>query len=178
MSSFNKMKADQQALLNELEALRNQPKETPQVSEDIQAELRALRQELQQERLENAKTKVLEKYPEAKEFADLFVSNSPEEMESLAQDISNRVKRLLPQNSGEQPKETEEETPPAPKGESAPPAQEEPPVNAGGASIPPGSPAHERVQEAIKKRSWSDYLNAKYEAMGDAGQLEGVELSA
>lgn len=171
MSTFNKMKAEQTELLNELAALRSQPKETPQVSDELQSEVAALRQELREERLTNAKTKILDKYPEAKEFADLFVSDSPEAMESLAKDISERVKRI---NAPATTTSTETTTEVA----EVPATTPEPSVTAGGATIPDGAPIQEEIANAIKKRSWSDYLGAKWQEKGLSGGLADVELSA
>lgn len=172
MSSFNKMKQEQTDLLNELAALRSQPKETQPVSDELSAEVQALRQELREERLANAKNQILVDYPEVKEFADLFVSDSPESMRELAKDISERVKRI---NAPAPTTETTEVV--TPKQEAVTPAPE-PSVTPGGAVVPSGAPTQERIEQAIEKRSWTDYLTAKWDRLGESGALDNVELSA
>lgn len=173
MSAFNKEKADKESLLNELAALRSAPKETPKVSDELSAEVQALRQELREERLKSAKTKILDDFPEAKEFADLFVSDSPEEMRSLAEDISNRVKRI----TTPQKETTTEVVPAAVQTQEVTPVTE-PTVTAGGATIPSGAATDERIDNAIQKRSWTDYLSAKWDRLGESGGLENVEATA
>ncbi len=170
MSSFNKTKADLDAAVNELAALRSQPRETQPVSDELQSEVAALRQELREERLNSAKARILEQYPEAKEFADLFVSDSPESMESLAKDISERVKRVTA------PVSTTTETTQVVTPAEAPAS--EPVVTAGGATIPDGAPAQEQVQTAIAEKSWTKYFAAKSRALSESGAFENAELSA
>ena len=175
MSSFNKMKSEQQELLNELEALRSQRQETPPVSDELTAEVAALRQELREERLKSAKSRILDEFPDAKEFADLFVSDSEESMRSLAEDIANRVKRV----TGPKEETTTEVVATTVQTEQEPTAPvTEPQVTAGGAVVPDGAPTQERIDQAIQKRSWTDYLNAKWDRLGESGALENVELSA
>lgn len=176
MSSFNKLKKDQEDLLNELATLRSQARETPPVSDDLSAEVQALRAELRQERLANARTKILEEYPEAKEFADLFVSDSPESMRELAKDISERVKRIVPQSTPAATTETTEQV--ETQAQPAPTTAQEAPVNPGGSVIPNGAPTEERIQQAIQKRSWTDYLSAKWDRLGESGGLENVEIAS
>lgn len=79
---------------------------------------------------------ILEQYPEAKEFADLFEVTSLDEFASLAKQVATKVRTAKERTS-----------PPSPE-----------PRNP--------TPKHQSVADAIQSRSWADYLNAKWAAQG------------
>lgn len=178
MSSFNRLqseKADLEKQLSELRSnLETKPtQETPApVSDDTSAQIRELRDMLVEERLKSARRDVLDEFPEAKPFADLIVADSPDDLRSMARLIAERVKGIAP---GPAPVATDvvENT------EVTTPVVETQPVVevpvAGGNTLVEGNPnSEDRVVEAIKNRSFSDYLTAKWEQSGDDSVLEAT----
>jgi len=82
---------------------------------------------------------ILDTYPGAKPFSDLIGADNLRDFADVAKDLDSRVKNL----SGEQAK-------PSSTGHSAKP-----------------KPEAVSVQEAIQKRSWTDYLSAKWDATAE-----------
>jgi len=97
MSTYNREKAaweaEREAMLAENERLSEAGTESD-VSDEVLTELQALRQELLNEKLSNARKAAIEKYPGAKPLADLIIGNSPDEIEAMAAEISSRLEGL------------------------------------------------------------------------------------
>lgn len=88
----------------ELVSLRNREEE-PVVDDGLRDEVQLLRTELASERLNTARERAIEKYPNAAPLADLIVGNSKQEIEEAAQAIHQRLELLLktePVTTGEQ----------------------------------------------------------------------------
>lgn len=105
---------------------------------------------------------IFDKYPGARAFADLIVGESEEEVEEMARLVDSRVRALAPE--------------PAPT--PAPAAEPEPGGLLDRMDRSPRGPApvvsgptssSERVEKAIQKGSFGDFLTAKWE-----GQFEEV----
>lgn len=172
MSSFNKAQTRVAALEAEVSELRSglnskpeQEKPAP-VSDELLAVVTQLREELTGERMKNARRAVLDDYPEAKPFADLIVADSEEELREMAKVISERVKGIAPAPAGTPEVPVAETTSttetPAPPGA---PVESEPVITGGGSAIDGDSPLSGRVADAIKNRSFSDFLTARWEQM-------------
>lgn len=178
MSSFNKAQAEKADLERQITELRSaletkptQEKPTP-VSDDTSAQIRELRDMLMEERLKSARREVLDEYPDAKPFADLIVADTQEDLREMAKLISDRLKGVTaPAATTEVTTETEApaEQVTAPVAAAAPVV--EAPVTAAGVAVEGQPNVEDRVVDAIKKRSFGDYLAAKWESMGP-DQLE------
>lgn len=178
-SAKQKLEAELDELRTELESLRVEAsKETQSVSdEDLKSEVAALRDLLLEERREAARNRALEKYPEAKAFADLIVGNSPEDFEDMAREVSERIRGLAPSadagtgDSGEASDESG--TGGEAAGDSTTNSDEggstEPPVAGGAATFTGAGTVQDRVAEAVKAGDFGALLRAK---------LEGVEAGA
>lgn len=169
MRRFNQEQSERKRLESEINQLRQTPRESPQVSEpndsDLREEVRQLRTLLIQERIDGARTKAIEDYPFAAPLADLIVGSSPEEIREMAEDIHNRLK---PKESTEAPKDEPKAETPAPTPAPAPPVT-------GGAVPVAGNPATEdKVADALKRRNFRDYFTAKKEAADQAAEIDVV----
>lgn len=132
---------------------------------------------LMQERLENARSRVLDEFPEAKPFADLIIAETPEDMREMARLIAERAKAAgfggspAPVTSQD---DTEATSTPDASASGEAPTQEapEPPVVGGGTTFSGEASADERVKDAIKAGDFKGFLAAKWEqkalADGDA----------
>lgn len=166
MSALNKEKAEKAALEAELANLQ---RGTNTVTDDNVAleEIRNLRAELAAERLENAKAKVLEEFPQAKLFADLIMGDSPQELREVAKVLAERVALITPtQTAGAETEKVVEGTPVSDSTSTSTEEHREvaPTGASGGGSVDDEVGAGERVSEAIAKGDWSAYLSAKFEA--------------
>lgn len=143
-----------------LEARLTQQEETPQVTDSndaLAAQVESLRNELQTERLAGVKARVLEQYPEAKPLADLIVGSTPEEIESVAAAIAERLQAIVAPPA-EVVTTDEGVTPPEPV-ITAPVVHA--PVVVGG-TAPPAIPGQEeRVAAALQEKSWDKFWAAK-----------------
>lgn len=170
MSSHQRALADlenERQLRVALEARLTQ-QETPQVADSAE-EVAALRAELQEERLDRAKTAALAKYPAAAPLADLIVGTTAREIEDVTAAIATRLQSLVPTATETAPAEevaTETAT------TEVAPATEVAPVTAGGGAAPVvDEDATAKRQEALAKGDW----NAFWEA--GAGQVATANLS-
>lgn len=183
MSKFNQTQSALEAAntrLAELEARLNgseqQQEFTPPVSDNsaLEAQVNELRQLLVEERIETARAQALKDYPEAAPFADLIVADTPNDVREMARLIAERAKTVAPSPSPVTEAEGgEQETPPAVEATTQTPVVEAP-VAGGGAAFSGEASAEDRVVTAIQKGSFSDFLNAKWEARAVAG--DGMNL--
>lgn len=172
MGRFNRTQNElsaAQARIAELEARlvappSQEPKESPVAdTSQLEAQVSALSEMLMQERLENARKSVLEKYPEAAPFADLITADTPAGMEQVAQAIAERAKAAGlggTTTTTTEPPASADLVPPSGadlEAPEAPPA----PVVAGGTTFDSGAPTAEQVQDAIKRRDFAGFLAAK-----------------
>lgn len=170
MATYNKYKSQAEQQLAELEAqlaaaktatLTNQPQETTSVSDsDLAAKIDWLIQREARRESEARKAEVLANFPEISPFADLIVADDPDQYESIAKQLSDRVKSLQPVT--EQAAESAEET------GSLPAAKPEAPVIGRGTGGAPQGADVERtaVAEAIKARDLAGFIQAKLSAVG------------
>lgn len=179
MSRLNQEIAARKSLEAELVSLRSQPQEKPvTVSDDpsVQATINALREELLEEKIERAREKALKDFPEISAFADLIVGNNPREVREVAQDLSNRLKQAgfvsAPATTTTETQETTEVPAPATVQAAQEAPVPEPPVAGGATTVVGDVSADERVTDAKKRRSFKDYLDAKWEAT-QAGRNQG-----
>lgn len=186
MGRFHREQAEKQRLEQELREARerleslhaqaNTSEETPVADEALAQEVAALKQMLMEERLESRRANVLEKYPEAKPFADLIVGDTPEDFEAMAREVAERVRSATggPAPTAEAPSDTATDvTPPSDAAPEAPAAPAAPPVTGGAAAFDGGSAVQDRVRQAIDARDFGAYLRAKAEglASGDVQPL-------
>lgn len=167
MSSFNKLQSEKAVLERQLSELRSglntKPEEEKPVvpdNDDIRNELSQLRELLLEERMKNVRRSVLDEYPDAKPFADLIVADTEEDLRQMAKLISDRVKGVSPTPQVEVPVE-----PTATETVEPEPVQPEAPVVGGGAAYDGESVVEDRVADAIRRRSFSDFLAARFEQM-------------
>lgn len=178
MSSFNKVQNEKTALETQLSELRSElakpapTKEiTPTMSDDVLSEVQQLRQMLMEERLNGARRAALDEFPDAKPFADLIVADTAEDMRDLARVISERLQASkAPATSTEAPAAVEATT--AVVAETEPVV--EAPVTGGGSGYVQEAAVEDRVAESVRKRSFSDFLTAKWEAADSGQTLEAV----
>lgn len=179
-SRFNGLMSAHQKALSDLEAARTAQaalearltqQETTQVTEAndsaLAAEVAQLRRELQAERLESVKARVLEQYPEAKPLADLIVGDTPEQIESVAAQIAQRLQAAAGTTSAvdeaavaaaaAQATEAEEAAAVAAAANTAP-------VVVGGTTPPASAGQEERVAAALAKGSWAEFWAARTES--------------
>lgn len=163
MSALNKEKAERAALEAELANLQ---RGTQTVTDDNVAldEIRNLRAELAAERLENAKAKVLDEFPDAKLFADLIVGDSPQELREVAKVLSERVALIKPAQVAEADSGKAQGDPVSGNTDAGEPEPPAPTGASGGGSVDEAVGAGERVSEAIAKGDWSAYLASKFES--------------
>ncbi len=160
--------AQRKKLEQQLEQLISH-KEQPPVAESQRAdELYTL---LMEERMESAKSKVLKDYPELEGFTDLIVGESPQDILEVGKVLGTRLRAKLTTTTGETKVETTTET--SPKEE---PVVEdtEVPVVGGGAQFDGDASIDERLTSAIKKGSFADFLQAKWEKAVASGEVEGL----
>lgn len=186
MSSFNKVQNEKTALETQLSELRSElakpapTKEiTPTMSDDVLSEVQQLRQMLMEERLNGARRAALDEFPDAKPFADLIVADTAEDMRDLARVISERLQASkAPATSTEAPAEGEAATEAESGGTKQVVAAVEPvveaPVTGGGSGYVQEAAVEDRVAESVRKRSFSDFLTAKWEAADSGQTLEAV----
>jgi hypothetical protein len=159
MSAHQKALADlesERTMRTALEARLNQQEETAQVTETNDAtlsEIQQLRKDLQDERLKAARATALERYPDAKPFADLIVGDTPEDIENVAAAIATRFQAIVAP-AATAATTTEVETPIT---ETAPAA----PVVGGGGTAPVEASNAEKVKEALEKKDWGAFWAAK-----------------
>jgi len=179
MSSFNKVQNEKTLLESQLSELRSElakpatpTKENPQtMSDDVLSEVQQLRTMLMEERLNAARREALDEFPDAKPFADLIVAESAADVRDLARLISERLQASRPDAAtGTEANATE--APAAVEAQEAPAA--EAPVTGGGSSYVQEAAVEDRVAEAVKKRSFKDFLGAKWEAAEDGSTLEAA----
>ncbi len=173
MASLNKAKdeaAQREAALaariQELEAeLSNSRPSTPEVPvADEQVEALNERVALLAEMLlKERQAAVLDKYPEAKAFADLIRADDPETYEAMAKEVAERVRKVAPPATEQTP--TNSETTPA----AAPPAAPEAPVIGGGSSVEGAPVLQDRITEAVKNRQFGSWFRAKLEQQAATG---------
>jgi hypothetical protein len=168
MGKFNQTQSaldEARRRIAELEAA-TPAKEEPAVSDTsavsaLESKVNSLTELLLQERLESAKAQAIKDFPGASAFADLIIADSPEAVRDMAKVLHERVQGAKPavdDGEGEAP-------PAAPAAVEAPAPAPVVPVVAGGVSIetPTADPEGD-VVKAIKERSFSDFLRAKWTA--------------
>lgn len=182
MSTYQREKSqwenDLAAMKSELESLRDN-KENSSVSEtnDLHEELSELRSlvgRLVQTNVKSERDQVLDKYPEAKPFADLILGETAEEIEQVASAIAERVKLL----GDVAPVATDETVEPQTAAEVSAPATTAPPApvapEQGGAAAATGAVAVEtKKQEALANKDFNAFIEAQFELqqMQDPGEL-------
>lgn len=185
MGRFHKEQAEKQRLEQELQEARerleslhaqaNTSEETPVADEALAQEVAALKQMLMEERLESRRASVLEKYPEAKAFADLIVGDTADDFEAMAREVAARVRSVAGgEADADAPSDTATDvTPPSDAAPEAPAAPAAPPVTGGAAAFDGGSAVQDRVRQAIEAKDFGAYLRAKAEglASGDVQPL-------
>lgn len=177
MGRFNQEKARAARLEAELAELKNNRQEAkPVVAESD--EVRQLLEELREERIENARLKVVRENPELTPLADLIVGSSPKEVEEMGRLIASRLKGTAPAAVQAAVSESVSEAATTPSSPAQAAIAEEAPVTGGGATVAPDTNPDERLKEALKKGKpgWSDYLQAKWDLAATRGQLDGLEL--
>ena len=168
MSSFNRAQTQVSALERQLSELRSElntkpaQEEPKQVSDEISTRLQRLEELLVEERMKNVRHSVLDDYPEVKPFADLIVADTEEDLRQMAKLLSERVKGLVPAPTNTEVTEPEPTTQVT---EPAVPAVEEPPVVGGGTAYVGGAAVEDKVTDAIRRRSFKDFLAARWEQM-------------
>lgn len=181
MSTFQRTKNELEAERTrraELEALLASREETTNVSDDaLRDEVSELRQALAEERMERARDKVLDKYPEARPLADLIVGNSVEDLEAVAATIAERLRGLTPAQTAEVVEEVTDEANAAATQESVAGEQvatqevQEAPVLGTGGQAPGNEPVGDRVADALQRGDFSAFMQAKYEQLAAGGTL-------
>ena len=171
MATLNKTKDDYEARLAaataEIESLRAAPERQETLVPDtgdigtLQEQVSQLTNMLFAERLEGVRAATLDKYPEAKPFADMIVGNTPEEIEDVARTIADRLKGITGEISPEEEAATEEVVAPGPAGE-APPTPVAP-VIGGGTSSPDDGTLASRKTEALVQGNMGAFLEAAWE---------------
>lgn len=185
MSTYQREKSqwenDLASMKTELESLRDN-KENSSVSEtnDLQEQVSQLTDlvgRLVQTNVKSERDQVLDRYPEAKPFADLILGESAEEIEQVASAIAERVKLLNPVATpevaaGEEAAPTGVE---APAGDATPEAPAAPvaPEVAGSAGVTGAVAVQTKKQAALDAGDFSGFLEAQFELqqMQDPGQL-------
>ena len=127
----------------------------------LQEKVDQLTQMLYSERLENIRSATLDKYPEAKPFADMIVGNTPEEIEDVARTIADRLKGITGEISPEEEAATEEVVAPG-VAEEVPPTPVAP-VIGGGTLSPADESLTTRKVEALSSGNMSAFLEAAWE---------------
>lgn len=151
------------AMEAELNSLRAKDQETQEVPNEDVAELKAqvagLTELLLNERSEAAREKVLDKYPDAKPFADLIVGGTPEEMEQVASALHDRMQLLKGKLPATETTDTETtETAPAGEVEGAPVV--EAPEHSGAVTATGQETLVEAKNQAIANRDFEGFLAA------------------
>lgn len=172
MSKMQKLQSEWDARQAEyeakLEALQAPREETPDVSDSAADEVRLLREELAAMRAESARSKVLEKYPEAAAFADLIVGDTVEDIEAVAKALAERVSALRTPAAGTESEPAPEAAPTTDPGTDGiigtPDDKPAAPVVPGGQSYDDSMSAESRVADAIARNDFPAYLRAKSEA--------------
>lgn len=131
-------------------------------SEDVAALIRSIiREELAAPAARNS---VLDRYPLVKEhFSDLLVGDSPEELESVAKVLNDRLTKLMPVEKPAAKPEAEAKAPEAKadaKPEKSEATEPEAPEGAGSVATNGSDPVEARVAQAVKSRSLPDLLAA------------------
>jgi hypothetical protein len=177
MGRFNRTQSElEQARqrIAELEATRQGATEDSVTDTSaLESQVAALQSMLMEERLDKARAQAVQEFPGAKAFADLIIADSPEAIREMAQLLHERVGQAAPADPAAAAAGDDAGNPePAPESAPAVAAPAAPQV-AGGTSISDAPvDAQERVVDAIKRRSFSDYLRAKSEQMHAAsGEL-------
>lgn len=170
---FNGLMGKMAQVQNELEAARQVIAElqaaTPATEEPVtdtsalEAQVAAMSKMLMEERLENARKQAIADFPGAKDFADLIVADTPEDVRAMAQLLHERVQG---RTAGEaSPTGEASEGTPTPT-ETAPVVPESAPVVAGGTVVTgaqgEASP-EERIAAAIKAKDFPALLQAKHD---------------
>lgn len=173
MRSYHKLSeelAQERKLREELEArlARSDPKENPVSdlnAEELAEQVRQMREILVAERLERERSRVLDRYPLVKPFADLLVGETPEELDGIARVLNDRLVATFgePQENTPEAETTEPETPSA-EGEEQPDEAAPPVIGSGGAHVDESHEPQSRVVEALKSGNFAEYLRAKWEA--------------
>jgi hypothetical protein len=169
-----------QQRIAELEASSPHTREDD-VTDTPNTQIQALQEQVSQltrlmvgSQVEAAKQAALREFPEAAAFADLIVADSPESVREMAQVLAERVRSLGNLGtSGETADDTTTSDADATNDDGAdqPTADDAvtAPVVVGGTTAPGGGPApSERVQEAISKKDFRSYLQAKREQLASA----------
>lgn len=179
MGKFNQTQNELTRARNELESLRNAQQEQPVIdTSGLEQQVATLTQMLVSERAENTRSKLLEKYPEVKPFADLFVGEVDEDfVRSFSEKLKTQTVVPAPEvdEDGEPlPLEAHAPVTPAPVG--AAPAAPVVPVAPGGATFAEGPSVDERLTDAVKSKDFAAYLRALDErtVLSLNGQLEGA----
>lgn len=172
-SRFNGLMSKHQTVLSELDqtktrlaALEARLQEKPPMAErddndDVRAQLAELTRELQQERLETTKARLLEQYPDAKPFSDLFVGGNADDLEGVIAAVATRARDLR----GLTPEPAVDAGVP----EGGDPAVEPgtsaaaPVIEGGGATAPrkDDTTKAERMATAVRDSDWNAYWAAK-----------------
>lgn len=157
--------AERDAMRAEQERLSTQAGTEPEVSDELLDEVRALRQELANEKLGNARAHAISKYPDAAPLADLIIGNTPEEIEAMAAEIATRLAGLKAPG-----------TPEASGVENEPPAPEAPPVApqvGGAAAFDAGDTLDDQRRSALESKDFSAFLRAT----ADHADSQGADLT-
>ena len=171
MSTFNKTKDEYEGKLAaaqaEIESLRAAPERQETLVPDtgdigtLQEKVDQLTQMLYSERLENIRSATLDKYPEARPFADMIVGSTPDEIEDVARTIADRLKGITGEVSPEEDGEVVTDAGGAPE-VVIPPAPAAPVIGGGTTSPDDGAVATRKV-EALASGNMAAFLEAAWE---------------
>lgn len=155
--------AEKMALLNELDMARSQKvEENNMADEQVLSEIQALRAELASQKLETARAEAVAKYPAAAPLADLIVGNTPQEIEAMAAELSNRLSVLVP--VGETAAQPVEAEVPSSENVGSEPAAGTPvtevPTIGGAAAFQSEVAIDEAIGQALEAKDFSAFLRA------------------
>jgi uncharacterized coiled-coil protein SlyX len=149
----------------------------PDNAAELLDEVAQLRAELRQERLDSARAKALNDYPEVRPFADLIVANTPEDVKELAREISERMKTAgvttapVVEQVGDTDSQVGDVVVPA--GE-ATTEEQTAPVVGGGTVFSGDGHQDESVTKAIESGDFAGFLAARRQQASAHGELELV----
>lgn len=174
MSKYNADKSawelERESMRTQLESLETQAvTENNDMSDEVLAEVRQLRQELQQEKLKGVRAAAVAKYPGSAPLADLIIGDTPEAIEAMASELHERLTALTTA-TGAAPAATETSTT-APAATAAPVSA---PLAGGAVNVDDGATADENVHTALESGDFSAFLRA---AAQRAEQSAGADLA-
>lgn len=160
MSKYNADKQawdlERESMRTQLESLETQAVSEPDMSEDVLSELRELRAELQQEKLNSARSAAIAQFPGAAPLADLIVGDSPAAITAMAQELHERLATLAAAQ-GTPPVGASESSTISPADPAAAPAV---PVVGGVVTVDDSAGTDEAISTALGNKDFSAFLRA------------------